>query len=267
MREPAWPPPYPLRAWQTWLLPLCTLAAFALVLASESNRALFSWLNGFGPRTNDLLWTHITILGDTVVALTLCLPLWRRRPDLVWALAFGALLATAWVHMLKPIVDAPRPPAVLGDAMHVIGPAYRAGSFPSGHATTIFAVAGLYALGMRSAAVAAIVLVIAMLAAVSRAVVGVHWPLDVLAGMFGGWLSAALALQLAPRFAFGLQPRTQWIMGVVLAGCAGALLAGHRTGYPQAIWFQRGLALACLAAAAVALIRDRRRGADARIIR
>jgi membrane-associated phospholipid phosphatase len=267
MRGAAWPPPYPLRAWQTWLLPLCALIGFALLLGSDSNRALFVWLNGLGPRTSNLLWACITILGDTVVALTLCLPLWRRRPDLVWALAIGALLATAWVHVLKPIVDVPRPPAVLGEAAHVIGPAHRAGSFPSGHATTIFAVAGLYALGMRSAALAALALAIATLAAVSRAVVGVHWPLDVLAGMFGGWLSAALALQLAPRLAFGLEPSTQRIMGAVLAGCAVALLAGHRTGYPQAIWFQRGLALACLAAAAAALIRDRRREGDARIDR
>jgi membrane-associated phospholipid phosphatase len=267
MMHAGWPPPYPLRAWQTWLLPVGALVAFAIVLASGSNRALFAWFNGLGPQTSDLLWAHITILGDTVVALTLCLPLWRRRPDLVWALALGALLATAWVHVLKPIVDAPRPPAVLGEALHVIGPAYRAGSFPSGHATTIFAVAGLYALGMRSAAIAAAALAIAGLAAASRAVVGVHWPLDLLAGMFGGWLSAALALRLAPRFAFGLEPRTQWIMGALLAGCAVALLAGHRTGYPQAIWLQRGLAVVCLAAAAFALIRDRALGPDARIER
>jgi hypothetical protein len=56
-------------------------------------------------------------------------------------------------------------------------------------------------------------------------------------------------------------------MGAVLAGCAVALLAGHRTGYPQAVWFQRALALACLAAAALALLRDRARRGDARIDR
>ena len=255
----------PLNAWLVWLPPTVAAAAFAVVAASGRNAGLFAWLNALGPRTSDLLWANITILGDTVVALTLCLPLWRRRPDLIWALAIGALLATAWVHVLKPIVDSPRPPAVLGDAVHVIGPAYKVGSFPSGHATTIFAVAGLYALGLRSPAMTVLALGIATVASASRSVVGVHWPLDVLAGMFGGWLSAALGLVIARQLNFGLRPAVQWAMALVLVGCAVALLAGHRTGYPQAVWLQRTLALVSLAAAAWVPVRDWRARADARI--
>jgi membrane-associated phospholipid phosphatase len=259
--------PAPLDAWLTWLPPALAALAFIGVAASGINPEVFAWLNALGPRTSDLLWANITILGDTLVALTLCLPLWRRKPDLVWALAIGALLATSWVHVLKPLVDAPRPPAVLGDAVHVIGPAYRAGSFPSGHATTIFAVAGLYSLGLRSPAVTALALAVAILAAASRSVVGVHWPLDVLAGMFGGWLSAALGLALARRLDFGLRPAVQWVIALLLGGCAIALLAGHRTGYPQALWLQRVLALVCLAAAAWVLVRDWRASTGARSVR
>jgi membrane-associated phospholipid phosphatase len=260
MGDPRAATPSLLSAWLTWLPPAVAALAFCLVAASGRNPEVFAWLNALGPRTSDLLWANLTILGDTVVALTLCLPLWRRRPDLLWALAIGALLATAWVHVLKPIVDAPRPPAVLGDAVHVIGPAYRAGSFPSGHATTIFAVAGLYSLGLRSPAVTALALALATLAAMSRSVVGVHWPLDVLAGMFGGWLSAALGLAVARRLGFGLKPAVQWVIALLLGGCAMALLAGHRTGYPQALWLQRAVALVCLAAAARAAVRDWRAG-------
>lgn len=251
---------HPLR-FDPWFIgvPLAAaVLAFAYVSASGTNAALFAWFNRLGPRSSDLLWANLTILGDTVVALTLCLPLWRRRPDLLWALAIGGALAAVWVHGLKPIFDAPRPPAVLGDAVHVIGPAYRAGSFPSGHATTIFAVAGLYALGLRSPALSALALIIASLAAVSRMVVGVHWPLDVLAGMFGGWLSAVLGLGLSQRVGLGLKPAAQWAIAMVLALCAVAMLFGYRTGYPQALWLQRGLALVCLGAAAQALLRDLR---------
>jgi membrane-associated phospholipid phosphatase len=247
-------------AWQVWLLPATAALCFVIVLASGSNQSVFTWLNAIGPQTSDLLWANLTILGDTVVALTLCLPLWRRRPDLAWALALGALFATTWVHVLKPIVDAPRPPAVLGAGVHVIGPAYTAGSFPSGHATTIFAVAGLYALGMRSAPVTGVALVGAAAIAASRSVVGVHWPLDVLAGVFGGWLSAALGLILGRRLDFRLNPAVQWIVGLVLAGCAVALLADHRTGYPQAIWLQKAVAVLCLGDAAAGLFRGWRRG-------
>jgi len=88
---------------------------------------------------------------------------------------------------------------VLGDEVHVIGRAYKAHSFPSGHATTAFAVAGLLTLGIASRAWVAAIIALATLVALSRAVVGVHWPLDILAGAFGGWLAAVFAVRLAER--------------------------------------------------------------------
>ena len=237
-----------------WLVPLAALVAFVLVAASGRNLQLFLLLNALGPATSDGLWANITVLGDTVVALALCLPLWRRRPDLLWALALGGLLATAWVHGLKPWLDIARPPAVLGDAVHVIGPTHATRSFPSGHATTAFFVAGLLALGLALAARIRCALLVALAVAASRVVVGVHWPLDVLGGAFGGWLAAAAGLALAQRFpAPGRSPWVQGLLGLILAGCAVALLAGHDGGYPQAGWFLRGIAVVVLAAAGLAL--------------
>ena len=246
-----------------WAVPLAALVAFVLLAASGRNLELFLVLNGVSSATGDALWANITVLGDTVVALALCLPLWRRRPDLLWALALGGILATAWVHGLKPWLDIARPPAVLGDAVHIIGPAARARSFPSGHATTAFLVAGLLALGLASRLTAAVVLLVALAAAVSRSVVGVHFPLDVLGGMFGGWLSAVAGLGLAHRFpAPGRLPWVQGLLGLILAACAVALLAGHDGGYQQADWFLRAIAVVVLAAASVALWREFRRKTD-----
>lgn len=261
--------PAPLAAFSptaasTWLLPLLAALAFAALVATGENQHAFLMLNAIGPQTSDELWVNVTILGDTMVALALCLPLWRRRPDLLWALAIGAAFSTAWVHVLKPLVEIPRPPAVLGDAVHVIGPAYRAGSFPSGHATTSFALAGLIVMGLGSRAATLAALSFALAATLSRSVVGVHWPLDLLAGAFGGWLSAAIGLGLARRtLAFGLQPWVQSIIGLVLAGSAVALVAGAKTGYPQALWFERAIGVGCLAIAAALLWNDRRRGIGA----
>jgi membrane-associated phospholipid phosphatase len=196
------------------------------------------------------------VLGDTVVAFTLCLPLWRRRPDLLWAFLFLAILGTLWVHGLKHIVDVARPPAVLPD-VHIIGPAYKANTFPSGHATTAFAIGGLFALGLQLRTAYVIFVTAALIAALSRAVVGVHWPLDILAGAFGGWLSAVAAIALGRRtIQFGTQPWVQWALALFLAACAAWLVMGHpKSGYPQADLFQRAIGICCLAAAAARLKR------------
>jgi membrane-associated phospholipid phosphatase len=280
---------FDLRVPAVWVIPLLALAGCVAVLATGSNQAVFLALNRLGPLTSDTLWAHITVLGDTLVALTLGLTLWRRRPDLIWALAIGALLATAWVHVLKPVVEIRRPPAVLGEQVHVIGPTYRKQSFPSGHSTTCFAVAGLLALGLApphsrqqpgtaagdvrvehafgastARAWGALAIGVALLAALSRAVVGVHWPLDLLAGAFGGWLAAVFGLALARRsLAFGMRAAVQWITGLLLAGCAVVLVVGHDSGYPQAMAFQRVIGGVCLALAALALWQTRpARGVD-----
>src|SRR5207244_7668533 len=134
----------------------------------------------------DVLWANITVLGDGMVAFALCLPLWRRRPDLLWALAFVALLGTLWVHGMKPFVDVARPPAVLGDQVHIIGRAYQAHSFPSGHATTAFAIGGLLALGLASRLWAGAIVALAVVVALSRPAVGVPWPLAIPPVAFGG---------------------------------------------------------------------------------
>ncbi|HEX7054959.1 MAG TPA: phosphatase PAP2 family protein [Burkholderiales bacterium] len=246
---------------QAWGVPGVAAAAFVAVWLSGANQAAFLALNRIGPATSELFWANATVLGDGAVAFAICLALWRRRPDLLWAAFFAIVLGTLWVHGLKPLLDLPRPPAVLGDAVHVIGRAYRAQSFPSGHATTAFAVGGLLFLGVQATALRAAILAVASAAALSRAVVGVHWPLDILAGAFGGWLAAVAAVHLARRTqAFGRRAAVQWLLALFFAACAAALVLGYPDDYPQALLLQRAIGLACLGAAAAAWWRDARLG-------
>ena len=242
-----------------WLVPAAAAALFALVAALGANQAMFLALNKLGPATSDFAWATVTVLGDGTVAFALCLALWRRRPDLLWALAFLAVLGTLWVHGMKPLVDVARPPAVLGDQVHVIGRVYKAHSFPSGHATTAFALAGLLALGTASRAWIAAAVALATAVALSRCVVGVHWPLDILAGAFGGWLAAVAAVWLGKKTQrFGERASVQWILAALLGACAIALVLGYPDDYPQAIAFQRLIGICCLAAAALRLRRASR---------
>ena len=232
---------------RVWLVPLLALAGMAVLIASDTNRSLFLYLNGLGTLASDVLWQNLTVLGGTLAGLTLLAPLIGRRPDILWSLALAAILATLWVHGLKDPIDHVRPPAVIPpELLHIIGPAHRYGSFPSGHSTTIFTVAGILSLYLRRSALIWLLAGAALLIGISRVAVGVHWPLDVLGGAFGGWLSAVLGTLLAQHWRWGVSRSGKWILGLALTACALTLLISPDTSYPDAIMLQRGLALICL---------------------
>lgn len=239
-----------------WVVPAVAATLFAIVLATGSNRALFHVLNGISHATGAAPWPYVTILGDTAVAIALFLPFAMRRIDVLWALAISALLATLFVHGIKPLISMPRPPAVIAaDTITIIGPAHRGNAFPSGHTTTIFVAAGLVWLHVRPLSVRAIVLAVAILVGLSRAVVGVHWPTDILAGAAGGWLCAISGDALARRSTVGQHPAMRALLLIICTGCAVALLAGLSTGYPQAVTLQRAIGAFGIAAVLVAALR------------
>ena len=239
-----------------WVVPAVAATLFAIVVATGSNRALFHLLNGISHATGAAPWPYITILGDTAVAIALFLPFAMRRIDVLWALALSALLATLFVHGIKPLMSMPRPPAVLAaDAITIIGPAHRGNAFPSGHTTTIFVAAGLVWLHVRPLSVRTIVLVVAVLVGLSRAVVGVHWPTDILAGAAGGWLCAIAGDAIARRSTLGRHPAMRALLLMLCTGSAVALLAGLSTGYPQAVTLQRAIGALGIAAVVVAALR------------
>ncbi|GJF31814.1 hypothetical protein KNE206_45140 [Kitasatospora sp. NE20-6] len=105
-------------------------------------------------------------------------------------LAAGQLLRTGLMLALAR----PRPPVA-----DWAGPPPGAHAYPSGHAFTAAVAAGLLAQAIgrtaprsRAAPVRAVLLLVAAAVGVSRAYLGVHWPLDVV----GGWLLAAAWLGL-----------------------------------------------------------------------
>lgn len=232
--------------WQ-WGPPVLALLLFAVIYLSGSNHALFLLLNHLSAYSGDSVWAQLTVMGDTAIVLALLLPWWRKRPDLVWAALLAALLATAWTHGLKPLLDMPRPPAVLEEgSFHIIGPSYRNNSFPSGHSTAIFTLMGVMVLVLAKGWMRWPLLAFAILVAISRSVVGVHWPLDLLGGMLGGWLSALGGVWLAERWPLGKRRVAHWLLAVIPAIAAGMLLYGYKTGYLEAALLQRLIGAVCL---------------------
>ncbi len=249
-----------------WLPPGIALVLAGLLWAADANVTLFRLINGVSAVTGTAPWPLLTILGDTAVAIALLTPLALRRPDLAWAIALGAIPATLMVHGFKPFFEVPRPPAVLdATSFTVIGPAHRSNAFPSGHTTTAFLAAGLLCLHYRGRMVWLSALALAALAGLSRAVVGVHWPVDILVGSAGGWISAVIGTSLAVRCSWGRRPGVHAVLVAVGLGCAVALLAGLKTGYLTAMPLQRAIGAAVILDTLVVLlgrveraIRDRR---------
>jgi len=241
----------PLRHPAVWGLPALLLAAIALLVHTQGNLPIFRALNS---DAHQGFWSAVTFLGDGAVAFALGLLAARRAPRLLWALIPAALIATAWVHGWKQAYDERRPLATLERSeVKVIGPELRYGSFPSGHAATAFTAAGVFILGLRLGMAWSLALVaLAALVGVSRVVVGAHWPLDVLAGAFGGWIAAALGVVLAERWRFGA--RIEWFAALLCLAAAVMLLAGYDGRYPQAGWLARLIGACALSGFALTFV-------------
>ena len=243
--------PASLRSPWAWLPPAVALALVAGILATDTNRALFLWLNHGGRGVGDPVWFHLTMLGDGAVALALVLPWIRRAPRLFWAALLAAVVAGLWTQVTKEFVDVPRPLSVLAsDAFHQAGPAYRRVSFPSGHAATAFALAGIWVMGAQGRRPwRGLLLVLACLVGLSRIMVGVHWPLDILWGMLGGWLGAwsGLALQARWHGPWPTAGAAGRLAGAVLMAVAASLVVSRHIGIPAVLPAQRLLAVVCLA--------------------
>jgi membrane-associated phospholipid phosphatase len=238
---------FPRSPW-AWAPPLVALLLFVLIAADGQNLALFLLLNRAGHALGENVWVNLTLLGDGAVALALVLPCIKRSPRAFWAALIAAVIAALWVQGMKQVVNVPRPLAVLDHARFFqAGPAYRAVSFPSGHAAAIFAITGIWIMGLtRRHLLRAALLLLAVLVSLSRVMVGVHWPLDLLGGMLGGWLGAWVGLAAHGRWQWKTSGLGGLAAGVVLLVVAGALLVSRHIGIPAVLPLQRALGAVCL---------------------
>jgi membrane-associated phospholipid phosphatase len=232
-----------------WLPPAFSLGLMVAIAASATNRSLFLMLNRAGHPLGDSLWLSLTMLGDGAIALALVLPAIRRSPQCFWAALVAAVFATIWVQLLKQAVSVPRPLAVLAPGLFFqSGPAYRAVSFPSGHAAAIFAITGIWIMALPGKTLVRVALLaLATLVSLSRVMVGVHWPMDILWGMIGGWLGAWAGLVLHARYKWKTDGAGGFLAGLLLLVIAGALLFSHHIDIPQVLPLQRALGAICFA--------------------
>lgn len=144
-------------------------------------------------------WKDITFLGDggwfwIVLGVVLLIPKKTRKSGFtaLLALIIGSVITNL---VLKTAVARIRP----YDAVEGLVPLVkklRDYSFPSGHTCASFSCAVVY-YKMYPDIKGKGAMVLAVLIALSRLYVGVHYPTDVLGGAIVGWLSAILALKIS----------------------------------------------------------------------
>jgi undecaprenyl-diphosphatase len=116
----------------------------------------------------------------------------RRLAMAAWQVVLAALLASLLADgFAKPLAGRPRP-FTTSATLEVVGSRPASGSFPSGHAATCVAAALVLASTWRRAR--GVIWATAILVAVSRVYLGVHYPTDVLAGALIGWFAGWFAL-------------------------------------------------------------------------
>ncbi|MCJ9428803.1 phosphatase PAP2 family protein [Kordiimonas marina] len=150
-----------------------------------------------GPSWTGSFALGLSHIGGTVALIALCLGLvglvWRREGGAragLYALAItgGMLIVT----VLKHLFNRARP-EVVSHLMHETS-----ASFPSGHATrstVVYLIVTMFLAQVYPAyrrAILTLALLMALAVGVSRVMVGVHWPSDVI----GGWFTALFWLSL-----------------------------------------------------------------------
>lgn len=173
--------------------------------------AIQSAIRGNLPSGATQFWTSITVIGNTVIILAITLILsaiffyykkWKIEAYFLLA-SFVAMGVASTA--LKYVYQRPRPS--IEWLIDTIG--Y---SFPSWHTVSTMMIAGAVVIviqqrmkqGLAKLVLQAGLIVLAMLVAISRIYIGVHYPTDII----GGWLLALTLLQV--MYPFYDQKRFEW---------------------------------------------------------
>ncbi len=226
-----------------WGFVMACLALMAVIYFSDLNRDLFFVINGFAALFVDKLWALVTFFSDGLVSFVILLPFIYRKPKLVWAVLLAAVLFTLLGQGIKYLMHVPRPPKVLAPhEFNLIGPDWGHNSFPSGHSSMIFNLVGAFALTTPKKWLRWILIAAGAFIACSRTAVGVHWPLDVVAGALIGWITIWAGLLLVPYTSWGWTKIGQKILGAVLLLACITLFITDYTGFKNIMTEQRVLA-------------------------
>ena len=180
-----------------WGVLLIVLTISGISLSIWSSKEIFFGLNSIHTLYLDTFFQNYTLLGDGVFSIAIFLILLLAERS---ALAMQVITAYLFSGILSQIgkraFHAPRPHAIISNAEY---PYFIEGitntgmtSFPSGHTTSVFALATILALNTTDKRFSLIYLVTAIITGFSRIYLGQHFLADVTAGALIGTFSGLL---------------------------------------------------------------------------
>jgi membrane-associated phospholipid phosphatase len=168
-----------------------------IFLLTVGKATSFIDLNPYHRSALDTFFIYVTFIGDGWFAIIICLIFlalrrWSRALQLIAAFLVSALVA----QIMKNLFSMPRPRQFFttGQYSYFIDGVTRIGfaSFPSGHTTSVFAMATLLAIFDSNKKVNILYLLVAVAVGYSRIYLGQHFLGDVLVGSAIGMVTAIL---------------------------------------------------------------------------
>jgi membrane-associated phospholipid phosphatase len=197
---------------------LCILLLALLLIPSgiliciESQEQSFLHLNQFHNGFMDFCFLRLTYLGDGLFSIFVAaaiMAVWRDK-QLALEILLAFLISGILAQIIKHAVGAPRPKVLLNPATYHY---FFAGitnsgwnSFPSGHTTSIFALATILVLHLRNALATIGLFLMAVLVGFSRIYLGQHFLIDVFAGAILGIVTAFSVFAIVPANLFKPKP-------------------------------------------------------------
>lgn len=205
-----------------WFIPLAPLALAFAIYFGELQNTSFLAINRLTQELPDIFWATLTFMGNGWGIFAIAFPLLLLAPRLLTAGIFAGTIAGISSAILKPILNLPRPAAVLNE-----GTFYRLGepllhkALPSGHTMTAFAIASAlyFSCDQQKRKPLLSLFILAGFVGLSRSAVGAHWLTDVLAGAGLGIWCGLIGAVIANRFPENqLGPRKIWSHIIALGG-------------------------------------------------
>ena len=187
-----------------YLSALFILLLSGLILLTVTKAESFISLNSFHSVFLNGFFVNYTFFGDGIFAIGLCIFLYYRKQKMLAVVVLMAYFSSGlFTQILKNIIYAPRPRIYFEASQYLFhvdnfgNSGGGASSFPSGHTTSAFALATVFAIHFRKKYKSMLLLVAAALVGYSRIYLAQHFPVDVLVGACIGIVFATASVVLS----------------------------------------------------------------------